>query len=141
MLCDEILGRFNFVGSIIWEKVDSPRIDATYFSARHDYILTYAKDKSELFSCAVAYFNFVAFVQIHVSDLSERQIGIGLVLYIVYEGGDHLLQFQIALFAYGFQVDKLYALACVQGEFAFGGVVRQFHHEVCRVHLCCKGFG
>ena len=46
VLCDEIFGRANFVSTVIWEKSDSPRMDATFFSARHDYILVYAKDKN-----------------------------------------------------------------------------------------------
>jgi adenine-specific DNA-methyltransferase len=45
---DEIFGRDNFVASIIWEKTDSPRMDAAYFSVRHDYILVYRS--SEAFS-------------------------------------------------------------------------------------------
>ncbi len=48
VLCDELFGRSNFVGSIIWEKSDSPRMDARFFSTRHDYILTYAKDITKL---------------------------------------------------------------------------------------------
>ncbi len=44
ILCDEIFRRENFVGSIIWEKSDSPRMDATFFSVRHDSILVYAKN-------------------------------------------------------------------------------------------------
>lgn len=47
ILCDEVFGRDNFVGTIIWEKSDSPRMDASYFSVRHDYILVYAKEKNE----------------------------------------------------------------------------------------------
>jgi adenine-specific DNA-methyltransferase len=45
---DEVFGRDNFVATVIWEKTDSPRMDAAYFSVRHDYILVYRK--SELFS-------------------------------------------------------------------------------------------
>jgi adenine-specific DNA-methyltransferase len=38
---DEIFGRDNFVATVIWEKTDSPRMDAAYFSGRHDYVLVY----------------------------------------------------------------------------------------------------
>jgi adenine-specific DNA-methyltransferase len=47
ILCDEIFGRQNFVANVIWEKSDSPRMDAVYFSVRHDYILCYAKNKEK----------------------------------------------------------------------------------------------
>lgn len=44
LLCDEIFGQHNFISSIIWEKADSPRMDAKTISSRHDFILAYAKD-------------------------------------------------------------------------------------------------
>lgn len=44
---DEIFGPANFVGTVIWEKSDSPRMDAQFFSVRHDYIIVYAKDISQ----------------------------------------------------------------------------------------------
>jgi len=44
VLCDEIFGRNNFIGNAIWEKADSPRMDAQFFSVRHDHLLTYARD-------------------------------------------------------------------------------------------------
>lgn len=43
ILMDEVFGRDNFVASVIWEKSDSPRMDAHNFSARHDYILVYSR--------------------------------------------------------------------------------------------------
>ncbi len=43
VLCDEIFGRQNFLSNVIWEKADSPRMDAKYFSSRHDHLLVYAK--------------------------------------------------------------------------------------------------
>lgn len=43
-LMDEILGRSNFIANVVWEKSDSPRMDAQYFSSRHDHVLVYAKD-------------------------------------------------------------------------------------------------
>lgn len=41
VLMDEIFGRANFVGTIVWEKADSPRNSARQFSADQDYILVY----------------------------------------------------------------------------------------------------
>ena len=32
VLCDEIFGRQNFLGNVIWEKADSPRMDAVVFT-------------------------------------------------------------------------------------------------------------
>lgn len=43
VMMDELYGRDNFVTSVIWEKTDSPRMDADYFSGRHDTILVYRK--------------------------------------------------------------------------------------------------
>ena len=48
VICDEIFGRTNFVANVIWEKSDSPRMDAHFFSTRHDHILVYAKNASLL---------------------------------------------------------------------------------------------
>jgi adenine-specific DNA-methyltransferase len=41
VMMDEVFGRENFVSTVIWEKTDSPRMDADYFSGRHDTILVY----------------------------------------------------------------------------------------------------
>lgn len=46
-LMDEIFGTHNFIGTVIWEKSDSPRMDAQFFSNRHDYIVVYARDVSK----------------------------------------------------------------------------------------------
>ncbi len=43
-MCDEVFGRNNFVANAIWEKSDSPRMDANYFSSRHDHVLVYSKN-------------------------------------------------------------------------------------------------
>ena len=45
VMMDEVFQRENFIGTVIWEKSDSPRMDAEFFSSRHDYILVYAKNK------------------------------------------------------------------------------------------------
>lgn len=42
-MMDEIFGPSNFLGTVIWEKADSPRMDAQFFSGRHDYIIVYAR--------------------------------------------------------------------------------------------------
>ena len=45
-VCDEVFGAQNFVATIIWQKVFSPKNTAAYFSEDHDYIVVYAKDKN-----------------------------------------------------------------------------------------------
>ena len=45
VLADEVFGRGNFLADVIWEKADSPRMDAEFFSARHDHLLVFAKDR------------------------------------------------------------------------------------------------
>lgn len=47
VLCDEIFGRQNFLVNVIWEKADSPRMDAEFFSGRHDHLLVYAKNSRD----------------------------------------------------------------------------------------------
>ena len=46
VLCDEVLGRGNFVASVIWEKKFSPQNDAKWLSDSHDFIVVYAKNKT-----------------------------------------------------------------------------------------------
>jgi len=45
-ICDEVFGSQNFVATIIWQKVFSPKNTASYFSEDHDYVVVYAKNKS-----------------------------------------------------------------------------------------------
>lgn len=40
---DEIFGSSNFVTTILWQKVYSPKNSARHFSEDHDYIIVYAK--------------------------------------------------------------------------------------------------
>ncbi|KVV13414.1 site-specific DNA-methyltransferase [Flavobacterium sp. TAB 87] len=47
LICDEIFGNRNFVTNIIWEKNYSPRNDAKYFSASHDFVIVFAKSKNK----------------------------------------------------------------------------------------------
>ena len=42
-LGNEIFGEENFVATIIWQKVFSPKNSARWFSEDHDYIVVYAK--------------------------------------------------------------------------------------------------
>lgn len=48
VLCDEIFGRVNFMANVIWEKADSPRMDARFFSTRHDNLIVFAKNVESL---------------------------------------------------------------------------------------------
>lgn len=48
LLCDEVFGEYGFLGNIIWEKTDSPRMDVKGFYTRHDYILVYKRPEFEL---------------------------------------------------------------------------------------------
>ena len=47
-LMDEVFGEENFVATIVWEKVYSPKSSAKYFSENHDFVVVYAK-RRELF--------------------------------------------------------------------------------------------
>lgn len=49
VLMDEVFGRDRFLGTLIWEKADSPRMDAKGFSVRHDYILVYGRGENPMF--------------------------------------------------------------------------------------------
>ena len=44
-LTDEVFGNENFVATVIWEKVYSPKSSAKYLSENHDYVVIYAKNK------------------------------------------------------------------------------------------------
>lgn len=44
VLCDEIFGRDNFVGEIIWETATDN--NATQISVEHEYVICYAKNKA-----------------------------------------------------------------------------------------------
>lgn len=46
LLADEIFGRMNFVGSIVWKNVTDN--NPTNISIEHEYVLCYAKDKGKL---------------------------------------------------------------------------------------------
>lgn len=44
VMCDEVLGRRNFVANVIWRKNYSPKSSARHFSVDHDNLLVYAKN-------------------------------------------------------------------------------------------------
>lgn len=44
VLMDEIFGRANFVATVVWQKVYSPRMDAQAFSTSQDYLIVYSKN-------------------------------------------------------------------------------------------------
>ena len=46
-LMDEVFGEENFVATVIWEKVYSPKSSAKYFSENHDFIVVYARMKEQ----------------------------------------------------------------------------------------------
>jgi adenine-specific DNA-methyltransferase len=41
---DEVFGPENFIATVIWHKMDSPKNTAMHFSEDHDYILVFAKE-------------------------------------------------------------------------------------------------
>jgi len=49
MVLDEIFGDDNSLAQLVWEKVYSPRMDATGFSKDYDTVLVYAKAKPSVF--------------------------------------------------------------------------------------------
>jgi len=46
LLMDEIFGTDHYIAEIVWQKADSPRNDADYFSSDHDTILIYSRGSS-----------------------------------------------------------------------------------------------
>ena len=47
MMMDEIFSGENFVATIIWEKVYSPKSSAKHFSENHDFVAVYARNKEK----------------------------------------------------------------------------------------------
>ena len=47
VLMDEVFGRSNFVATVIWEKVYSPKGTARFLSENHDYVVCYARDTNQ----------------------------------------------------------------------------------------------
>ncbi|HLO98818.1 MAG TPA: site-specific DNA-methyltransferase, partial [Fimbriimonas sp.] len=48
LILDELFTESNFIATIVWHKMDSPKNTAQFFSEDHDYILVYAKNKPDL---------------------------------------------------------------------------------------------
>lgn len=48
LMLDAIFGDENGLGTLVWEKSDSPRMDAHTFSSSHDFILAYAKNPDDM---------------------------------------------------------------------------------------------
>lgn len=46
VLLDDIFGRASFVDTVVWQKADSPRNSARWFSNDQDYVSVYAKDSA-----------------------------------------------------------------------------------------------
>lgn len=46
-MATEIFGEQNFVATIIWQKIFSPKNSASWFSEDHDYVLVFAKQKMD----------------------------------------------------------------------------------------------
>ena len=49
VLCDEIFGRINYIGDLIWQKRKRGGNDSHFFALDHDYILVYAKNSDKKF--------------------------------------------------------------------------------------------
>ena len=47
LLMDEIFGAKNFVASVIWNMMDSPKNSARYLSEDHEYVVLYAANKDK----------------------------------------------------------------------------------------------
>ena len=48
LMLDGIFGEDHDLGTLVWEKSDSPRMDAHTFSSSYDFILAYAKNPNEM---------------------------------------------------------------------------------------------
>ena len=47
VLCDEIFGRQNFIGDLIWQKRKGGGNDSRFFALDHDYIIVFVKNSSK----------------------------------------------------------------------------------------------
>ena len=43
-LMDEVFGEDNFVATVVWHKMDSPKNTAKHFSEDHDFVVVYARN-------------------------------------------------------------------------------------------------
>ena len=44
-ICDDVFGEENFIATVIWQKVFSPKNTAATFSEDHEYLIVYARNK------------------------------------------------------------------------------------------------
>ena len=44
---DEVFGEANFLTTVIWQKIFSPKNTAKHFSEDHDFVLVYARDAEQ----------------------------------------------------------------------------------------------
>jgi adenine-specific DNA-methyltransferase len=49
VLCDEVLGRSNYLGDLIWKKRKGGGNDSHFFALDHDYIIGFAKNSNKKF--------------------------------------------------------------------------------------------
>jgi adenine-specific DNA-methyltransferase len=47
-IMDEIFGEENFAAQIVWQNLDTIKNDAKYFSDNHEYLICFARNKSDL---------------------------------------------------------------------------------------------
>lgn len=47
VLCDEVFGRGNFVGNVVWQKKFAPQANVVGLSDSHDHVLVFARDKAK----------------------------------------------------------------------------------------------
>lgn len=47
VICDEIFGRSNYLGDLIWQKRKGGGNDSRFFAIDHDYILVYTKNNDK----------------------------------------------------------------------------------------------
>ena len=47
MMMDEVFGEGNFVATVIWQRIFSPKNSAKYFSEDHDFMLVYAQNLAQ----------------------------------------------------------------------------------------------
>ena len=47
LIMNEVFGAENFVATIIWQKVFSPKNSARHFSEDHDYVVAYARNAEQ----------------------------------------------------------------------------------------------
>jgi adenine-specific DNA-methyltransferase len=47
VMCDEIFGRVNYLGDLIWKKRKGGGNDSQFFASDHDYVLSYVKNSDK----------------------------------------------------------------------------------------------